>query len=91
MKTILRYINRREWLFLLFAVLFVIASTWLETRIPAYMGGITQILQSESPVFSEVAAQGGMMLLILYRTLLWRLSDAPSSGCLWENPSVVLT
>ena len=75
MKTILRYINRREWLFLLFAVLFVIASTWLETRIPAYMGGITQILQSESPVFSEVAAQGGMMLLMGFFSLMAALGS----------------
>ena len=64
MKSILRYISKQDRLMLILAVLFVIASTWLETLIPAYMGAITGILQMESPSFPDILRQGGMMILL---------------------------
>lgn len=70
MIRLLRYLKKREWLFALCALVFIVAQVWLELKIPDYMNTITQIAQggtnAETGAAYEMAdiwGYGGYMLL----------------------------
>ena len=70
MLKLLKHLKKREWLFALCAVFFIIAQVWLDLKMPDYMNTITQIAQggvnAETGVpyeMSDIWANGGYMLL----------------------------
>ena len=70
MLKLLRHLKKREWLFALSAVVFIVAQVWLDLKMPDYMNTITQIAQgginAETGVpyeMSDIWANGGYMLL----------------------------
>ena len=64
MKTLFRYIGKKDALYLIFTALFIILSTFFETSIPESMKNVTAALQSENAVFSDVMTQGVKMILL---------------------------
>ena len=70
MFKLLKHLKKREWLFALSAVVFIVAQVWLDLKMPDYMNTITQIAQgginAETGVpyeMSDIWANGGYMLL----------------------------
>lgn len=70
MLNLLKHLRKREWLFALSAVAFIVAQVWLDLKMPDYMNTITQIAQggvnaeTEVPYeMSDIWANGGYMLL----------------------------
>ena len=69
MIRLLKYLKKREWLFALCAVLFIVTQVWLDLKMPDYMNTITQIAQGSNAAsgtdheMSEILSNGGYMLL----------------------------
>ena len=70
MFRLLKHLKKREWFFVLAAVVFIVAQVWLDLKMPDYMNTITQIAQgginAETGVpyeMSDIWANGGYMLL----------------------------
>lgn len=70
MFKLLKYLRKREWLFAIFAVVFIVAQVWLDLKMPDYMNIITQVSQGgvdpytgQAYVMSDIWSNGGMMLL----------------------------
>ena len=70
MFKLLKHLRKREWMFALCAVVFIVAQVWLDLKLPDYMNTITQIAQGGTNSVTGVAyelsdiwSNGGYMLL----------------------------
>ena len=70
MTKLLKYLKKREWLYALCALVFIVAQVWLDLKMPDYMNTITQIAQGGTNSvtgaayeLSDIWANGGYMLL----------------------------
>ena len=77
MFKLLKQLKRREWLFALCSVVFIVAQVWLDLKMPDYMNKITQISQGavnpetgQPYVLSDIWANGGYMLLCALASML---------------------
>ena len=62
MFKILKRLSKKEKIYALICVLLVGSHVWLELKVPDYMSGITQLVQTEGSQMSEIIKQGAMML-----------------------------
>lgn len=62
MLKIFKYLNKKDWLFVLLGITFVSVAVWLELRIPGYMREITILVQTEGTEVSQIWTQGLWML-----------------------------
>lgn len=70
MKTILKYLTKREWLFLGVCGVFALCSIWTDMSIPDQMSKVTTLLQTEGSTVSDVAGSGVLMLVFALIGLL---------------------
>lgn len=63
MLKILKYMNRRDWLFVLCSLVFIVCGVGLDLRLPDYMREITTLVQTPGSEMGEVLSAGGSMLL----------------------------
>lgn len=63
MKTILRHIKKREWIYILICAAFAIVSIWTDMEIPERMRIITVLLQTEGSSVKEIMLSGLYMLM----------------------------
>lgn len=63
MLRIFRYLRKTEWVYLAIAVVFVVASVWLDLKLPGYMSKVTVLVQSEGSNMGEIVLNGVYMLL----------------------------
>ncbi len=77
MFKLLKQLKRREWLFALCSVVFIVAQVWLDLKMPDYMNKITQISQGavnpetgQPYVLSDIWANGGSMLLCALASMI---------------------
>lgn len=63
MVKILRYLQRRDWLFILISLVFIICQVWLDLKLPDYMSEITKLVQTQGSAMSDILFAGGNMLL----------------------------
>lgn len=77
MFRLLKYLKKREWLFALCAVVFIVAQVWLDLKMPDYMNIITQASQGgidpdtgSKYVMGDIWANGGYMLLCALGSLV---------------------
>lgn len=70
MFRLLKHLKKREWIFVLCALIFIVAQVWLDLKLPDYMNTITQIAQGgtnaetgQSYTMSDIWSNGGYMLL----------------------------
>lgn len=63
MLKIFKYFEKRDWMLILSALLFIVMQVWLDLKLPDYMSKITRLVQTEGSEMSEVIEQGGFMLL----------------------------
>ena len=65
MLKILKNFEKKQWLFILIAFVFIVIQVWLELRIPDYMSGITTLVQTNGTT-GEILIQGLHMILCAF-------------------------
>lgn len=63
MLKIFKYLQKKEWLFFFFSLVFIIVQVWLDLKLPGYMSEITVLVQSEGTAMSEIILNGTYMLM----------------------------
>lgn len=63
MLRILKYLQKKEWLFITLSLIFIVTQVWLDLKLPDYMAEITMLIQMEGTKTSEILIPGGYMLL----------------------------
>lgn len=69
MLKIIKNLNKKEILFILFAIILIVFQVWLDLKIPDYMTEITKLIQTESSKITEVLKTGSYMLLCAFGSL----------------------
>lgn len=70
MLKIFKYMNRRDWLFVLCSLVFIVCGVGLDLRLPDYMREITTLVQTPGSEMGEVLSAGGSMLLCALGSLV---------------------
>ena len=63
MLKILKYLRKREWLFVCASIVFITFQVFLDLKLPDYMNEITKLVQRPDSQISAILASGGWMLL----------------------------
>ena len=66
MLKLLRYLRRKDWLYALCGVVFIVAQVWLDLKMPEFMNAITRISQGavdSGGTLADIWKNGGLMLL----------------------------
>ncbi len=63
MLKLFKYLKKREWIFVIFSIAFVVVQVWLDLKLPDYMSDITTLIQTEGSSMRDILTQGGYMLL----------------------------
>lgn len=63
MFRLLRYINKKEWLYFLLSLGFIVSQVWLDLKLPDYTSEITKLVETEGSAMHDIWAAGGKMLL----------------------------
>lgn len=70
MFKIFRYLKKKDWLLVLFSLVFIVFQVWLDLKLPDYMMEITQLVQTQGSAMEDVLTAGGMMLLCALGSLV---------------------
>ena len=73
MIKLLKKLNKKESIFILFSILFIIIQTWLDLKIPEYMSNITKILQTGNSSMNDILREGFWMLMCSLGSLLFAI------------------
>lgn len=63
MLKIFSHFQRKDWLLISCALVFIVIQVWLDLKLPDYMSEITRLVQTEGSEINDVLSQGGFMLL----------------------------
>ena len=63
MLKLFKNLRKKDWLYVLISLLFVVLQVWLDLKLPDYMSEITQLVQTQGSAMSDILHAGGMMLL----------------------------
>ncbi len=69
MLKILKYLNKRQWFYVGFSIIFIVLQVWLDLKLPDYMSEITVLVETEGSAMSDILTQGGYMLLCAFGSL----------------------
>ena len=58
-----RYLKKRDLVYALISLVFIVTQVWLDLRMPDFMSEITKLVQTEGSAMSEILKAGGLMLL----------------------------
>ncbi len=59
----MKYLNKKEWLYVAISAVFIVMQVWLDLLLPDYMSAITTLVETEGSAISDILVQGGYMLL----------------------------
>lgn len=62
MLKLLKNLNKKDVIFLLICVVFIMAQVWLDLKLPDYMSNITTLVQTEGSKTADILEQGAYML-----------------------------
>lgn len=63
MIKIFKYLEKKDWMLVLFSLIFIVIQVWLDLKLPDYMSEITKLVQTEGSEIGEILSAGGYMLL----------------------------
>ncbi len=63
MLTLLRYLQKQDWLFVFCSLISIIFQVWLSLKLPDYMSEITKLVQTAGSAMEDILLAGGKMLL----------------------------
>ncbi len=70
MLKILKRLTKKDVLFVLISIIFIVFQVWLDLKLPDYMSNITTLVQTEGSSMQEILEQGGYMLLCAVGSLI---------------------
>lgn len=70
MLKLLKYFDKKDWLFVMFSLCFVIVQVWLDLTLPDYMSEITTLIQTKGSQISDIISAGGWMILCALGSLI---------------------
>lgn len=70
MMKIFKYLEKKEWILMVIAFVFIVLQVVLDLTIPDYMSEITRLVQTSGSEMSDVLFNGGMMLLCALASLV---------------------
>lgn len=70
MIKILKFLTKKDWLFILYSFVFVVAQVYLDLKLPDYMSEITMLVQMPGSEMSGILNAGGYMLLCALGSLV---------------------
>lgn len=70
MFKLFKYLTKKEVIYALVCISLVSFHVWLELKVPDYMSGITQLVQTEGSKMADILEQGAMMLLCAFASLI---------------------
>jgi ATP-binding cassette subfamily B protein len=63
MLNIFKHLQKKDWLFILCSLVFIVTQVWLDLKLPDYMYEITMLVQTEGSQLGDVLLQGGYMVM----------------------------
>lgn len=63
MNKIFKHLTKRDYLFAVIGLAFIVFQVWLDLKLPDYMSEITMLVQTEGSAMSEILTAGAYMLL----------------------------
>ncbi|MGX6441883.1 ABC transporter ATP-binding protein [Neobacillus sp. K501] len=63
MLRIFKHLQKKDWLFIFYSLVFIVTQVYLDLKLPDYMHDITMLVQTEGSKMSDVLLNGGYMLL----------------------------
>ena len=70
MLKLIKNFEKREWLFVLVSVFFIVGQVWLDLKMPDFMSKVTILVQTEGSKMSDILINGGYMLLCAFGSLV---------------------
>ena len=70
MFKLLKHLNKKDYIFMALAVLFIAGQVGLELKMPEYMSAITKLVQTEGSEMGEIIKNGSMMMLCAFGSLI---------------------
>ncbi|CDM68910.1 ABC transporter, ATP-binding protein [Clostridium bornimense] len=70
MLKILKYFEKKDWIFVVFAFIFIVTQVWLDLKLPDYMSEITMLVQTKDSSLHDIFVSGGYMMLCALGSLV---------------------
>ncbi len=70
MFKLLKKLKKRDVIYILICIIFVVMQVWLDLKLPDHMSNITKLVQTEGSTMAEVLEQGGYMLACALGSLI---------------------
>lgn len=64
MIKILKYLHKKDWMYVLFGFIFILAQVWLDLKLPDYMSEITMLVQTEGSTMAEILKAGDICYFV---------------------------
>ena len=63
-------LKKKDCLFALVSLVFIVTQVWLDLRLPDYMANITELVQTEGSLMRDILQEGAYMLLCAFGSLI---------------------
>ncbi len=73
MTKIMKYLTRRQWVWIGICILFIVGQVWLDLKMPDYMSAITTLVQTEGSSMHDILIQGVYMLLCAFGSMIFSI------------------
>ena len=73
MTKIMKYLTKRQWVWIGICVLFIVGQVWLDLKMPDYMSAITTLVQTEGSSMHDILIQGVYMLLCAFGSMMFSI------------------
>ena len=73
MTKIMKYLTRRQWVWIGICILFIVGQVWLDLKMPDYMSAITTLVQTEGSSMHDILIQGVYMLLCAFGSMMFSI------------------
>lgn len=62
MLKIFKYLRKQEWMFVAFALVFIVVQVFFDLKLPDYMAEVTALVQTEGAALTDILTEGAKML-----------------------------
>ena len=69
MLKLLKVFDKKDFLYILICVIFIVGQVWLDLKLPDYMAEITTLVQTEGSHMQDIILNGVYMLLCAFGSL----------------------
>ena len=73
MTKIMKYLTKRQWVWIGICILFIVGQVWLDLKMPDYMSAITTLVQTEGSSMHAILIQGVYMLLCAFGSMMFSI------------------